>query len=755
MSALSVAFFLLIGMRATVSAQIVPDNSLPNNSITLPNGNVIQITGGTTAGSNQFHSFEQFSLSTGNTAWFNNALTIDNIITRVTGSSISNIDGLIRANGTADLFLINPNGIIFGENAALNIGGSFIGSTANSIKFADGSEFSAVDPQSPPLLTVNIPVGLQYGTNNGDIVVQGSGNQLAFNPDFTVNRDSRPVGLQVDSGQTLALVGGNVFVEGGNLTAEAGKIELGSVDSNSLVKLNPTSSGWSLDYDEVSNFQDINLSNASSLEVSGNGGGDVRLQGKQVIITDGSAILADNVGDIDAGTLEVNASELLVVAGTASELPFISRLSTDVAPWATGKGGDIQLNGGTVIVTDGAQVVSSTYGSGNTGNIKVKADDVELISGSPIASSSGLFTLVFGSGKGGEVDIEANNIFVLDGAEAAALTFGDGDGGNLNVKANSIELTGTSPGGFSSSFATNTEGAGEGGNLTIESDYLLVADGGAVQSSVFSSGEGGNLLVKATEVELISGAPGVGASGLFANVEQEATGAGGSLAIETESLLIAEGARVAVSTFGEGDAGILEVKADEIKLIGTSPGGLSSGLFSNVEATATGTGGQINIETESLLMAEGGQAVVATFGEGDAGILEVKANEIKLIGTSPEGLSSGLFSNVEATATGTGGQINIEVEKLQIADGAEIAAITQSSGVGGAIEVKANEIELIGISSNAPSGLFTVVQPQASGSGGSLRIETGSLKVSDGAQIAVSTAGSGNGGELEYYMPTQ
>jgi filamentous hemagglutinin family protein len=208
--------------------QIVPDRTLPNNSSITTIDNIRTISGGTQAGSNLFHSFLEFSVPNGTQAYFNNGLDIQNIIGRVTGTSISNIDGLIKANGAANLLLINPSGMVFGKDARLNIGGSFLGSTAGSINFADGTQFSATTPQEKPLLTITAPTSLNMGVNPGQIQVIGPGHELVYED---IQKQGRPVvtnltGLGLSEGKTLALVGGKVSVEGAILKSPAGRIEI-------------------------------------------------------------------------------------------------------------------------------------------------------------------------------------------------------------------------------------------------------------------------------------------------------------------------------------------------------------------------------------------------------------------------------------------------------------------------------------------------------------------------------------------------
>ncbi|ELS00589.1 filamentous hemagglutinin family N-terminal domain [Xenococcus sp. PCC 7305] len=735
---------------AIASAQVIEDQTLPNNSIVTPQGDVLEITGGTSRGNNLFHSFSEFSALADQTVFFNNGLTVENILSRVTGSSISNIEGLIKANGTANLFLINPNGIIFGENAALDIGGSFIGSTADSIQFADGSQFSAVNPEVEPLLTISIPLGLQYGTNPQDITVLGTGNNLSIDFDtFTVNRSDRPTGLQVASGNTLALVGGNISLIGGNLTAPDGRIELGTVAEAGLVSLNQDDLGWNFNYEAVNNFQDISLTEAASIEVSGNGGGNVQLLGRAINIADGSAILADTLGDVSGEQLLITATESLEITGAAIDNYFPTRLSTDVDLGATGDGGDLIINSNYLLVADGAQINSGTFDLGDAGKLTVNAVEIEVIGESADGEfASGLFAQAdFGeTGNGGELNIFTDYLLVADGAQISTTTFNSANAGNLTIQATEIELLGAS-GEFSSGLFTSSEDSGNGGNLNIETDYLLVADGAEVSTTSFYSGNGGTLTVKAEEIELFSGSRGTGSSGLFASTE--GIGNGGNIIVETNSLLVADGAQIAAFTASEGDAGSLNITANTIDAIATSPGGTPSGLFATVQPGGIGNGGELQITTNQLQVREGAQIAVSTLDGGNGGNLTVNARESVIINGSSDNGSSGLFANA-ISENGSGGNINLVTNLLQLEEGATISVsnfpssenstFEPGTGAAGNLNIVAEEINLTRQS--------IISADTFSGDRGNISLATKLLSMREASQISTNAQGTATGGNI-------
>ena len=307
---------------SNVQAQVTMDGTV--NTIVTPNGNVAEITGGETRGSNLFHSFQEFSVGTGNEAFFNNANDISNILSRVTGGNISNIDGLIRANGSASLFLINPAGIIFGENASLSIGGSFYGSSASSILFENG-EFSAADLENPPLLTVNAPIGLGFRDNPAEI---------------TNSSVADDVGLQVLAGQKINLLGGDLNLTGGKITAPGGVINLGGLSTAGTI---------TIEQDGNFSFPD-NVAKAN------------------VLLTDNAVVDITSDG---GGSITVNADNL--------DLTGASSLKAEVPENTAGDAGDIKITANALEMNNNAQLLTRNEGQGNAGNVTLEIIDSVLI----------------------------------------------------------------------------------------------------------------------------------------------------------------------------------------------------------------------------------------------------------------------------------------------------------------------------------------------------------------------------------------
>jgi filamentous hemagglutinin family protein len=201
-----------LGWPPLVLAQITPDTTLgAESSVVTPDAIVggdpaDLIEGGALRGSNVFHSFIDFNVAESQRVYFANPDGINNIVSRVTGGNVSNIFGTLGVDGAANLFLLNPNGILFGPNAQLDVAGSFSASTGDRFSYLDGSEFSAITPNAAPLVTVSITPGVQFGADAPDALILNQGDLVA-GQDLTLQAGA------VNSSGTLTANNGQVWVE--------------------------------------------------------------------------------------------------------------------------------------------------------------------------------------------------------------------------------------------------------------------------------------------------------------------------------------------------------------------------------------------------------------------------------------------------------------------------------------------------------------------------------------------------------------
>ena len=712
----------------SVTAQISSDGTLSTTVSTDDAVNFL-IENGDISGSNLFHSFSEFSIPNLGEAYFNNATDITNIFSRVTGGNISDIQGLIRANGTANLFLINPAGIVFGENASLDVGGSFFATTAESVVFGDDIEFSATQPQEAPLLTINITPGVQFGNNPGIIQVQGNGHNLELDDTFSPISDNRPVGLQVNSGQTLGLIGGDILIEGGNLTANQGRIELGSVAQSGTVNLTSTTDGFTADYTGIDNFGNLSFTQESSVDVSGEGSGNLHFQAGNISVLENSAIISNILGAEDGGEVLVRASQSVEIIGTdAGEFPsaFFNQGELDTTGNAgdlsmetdtflvgnnafisnsisgAGNGGDTTIDARNVQVTNGGVISGATLGDGNGGNITLRVEDTLTVDGDGNFSISGIFNQVggidgngnaiSGNGNGGDTTIDARNVQITNGGVISGSTAGDGNGGNITLRVEDT-LTVDGDGNFSISGIGSQVGTidgngnvisgnGNGGEIDISARNVQITNGAVISGATAGDGNGGNITLRVEDTLTVDGDGNFSISGIFNQVGGidgngnaiSGNGNGGDTTIDARNVQITNGAAISVSAFSAGDPGNLIVNAETITL--DTQGSLQA------EVTA-GNQGNINLNSQFLLLRNNSNITTNAGEQATGGNIDIAT--VNLVALED--------SDITANAVfGQGGNIIITAQGLFLSPDSDITASSER-GIDGVVTLNTPEAD--------------------------------------------------------------
>jgi filamentous hemagglutinin family protein len=670
-------------------------------------GNVYNIHGGTIRGSNLFHSFDRFSVGTGDIASFNGVGGIANILSRVTGGQPSAIDGTVRSTiPGANLFLLNPSGVLFGPNASLEVSGAVHVSTADFLRFADGAKFFAT-PGQESVLTVASPAAFGF---------------LSGNPAGISIQESR---LQVPAGKTLSVVGGDVEMRGGVLQAPSGRLQLASVASPGEVIFSPLELAPELQVDSFTRLGRLELSQGTLADASGVGnpgsggpGGTVLIRSGRLIV-DRSNIFAQTLGDQAGNPLAIDL-----------------RVSDDIS------------------LTNAAQIRASSRGAGDGGDVFVETGRLSISAGSAIGFT-GIFTSNFGTGRGGKLTVKATESISIAGRDPAgnqsglfANSFSSGHGSGISVSTPTLKVE------DGAHIESGALGEGNAGNMDLSIGRLILNGGGQIDTSTFGSGRGGNMKAIVTDSISIAGSDRLGfRSGLFST--SNAGGDAGSLFVSTPNLSI-DGGSIVARTLGEGNAGNTDVRVEKLTLIGggqifsgTGHFGFVNGVPTHTGIDGPGRGGDLTVvATDSISIAgrdkdgiKSGLFSLAQFGRGRGGNLSIITPTLNMD-------DSFVLSGSVGRSRGDGGNLVLEVGKLILTGGAQISSHTEGVGRAGNLAVAAREsISIAGRNREGfRSGLFSITD--ASGDAGDLSVSTPILSI-DGGSIVARTLGVGNAGKID------
>jgi filamentous hemagglutinin family protein len=757
--------FLFVGIFVIVDGRLAPAQTPPitssglNTQISAPRhlpGGAVQhdITGGTRpgGGGNLFHSFGEFGVPTDNIANFLNdsGLPTSNILSRVTGGNPSNIFGTIQTQGfgNANLFLMNPAGIVFGPNAALNVGGATHFTTADYVRLADGAQFTALPGAQDSLLSIAPIAAFGFlGPNPAGISVEGTT-------------------LSVSEGQTLSLVGGDITIGRSSLTAPGGQIALAGVGSPGEILANTLEQTSNIHGHTMESGGTIRISDRSGMDAGGEHGGTVLIRGGRLVLDHESQIRANTLGAQDGGHVDIEVSENVLVAGTGVQTDTPSGIFARTE--GTGKGGTITISAHTVKLADGGHLSVSSRGEGDAGTIRVTAphgkiilsgSDMRLTDFSPEEEAvSGLFANTVGTGRAGTITVQTGNLTISEGARISAGTFGrtSGDAGTIFITATGdVLLSGTHANGIASSglFAGASELTlpgngllGSGGTINMTGQTVRILDGAKIHVASIGQEQpdihrldnapsAGTVNIKATTLDL-SGAEidGTVIDIIPSEITASATGpaSAGHILLEADNITIKDGGVVTAeteSTTRIEKAGGIRIQAKENLLIsGTAvrtefpPNLLPQNTLNprtvvpsalRAQTKGVNRGGDIQISAENLFVAGGGLISNAALnGAGAGGNIHLDVGDTIRLSGAYEKVDKNrtIFRSEISSGTegpGRGGDITITAKNVEMLDGAWISSRTRGRGSGHAGRVSITAEETVSL-----SGFMSVYDPE-------------------------------------------
>ncbi|HEY9671588.1 MAG TPA: filamentous hemagglutinin N-terminal domain-containing protein [Waterburya sp.] len=759
-------------------AQIVSDATLGNeNSQVTPNVNVRGlpadlIEGGAIRGANLFHSFEQFNVGNGQRVYFANPAGIENILSRVTGNNLSNVLGTLGVDGGANLFLLNPNGIIFGPNVKLDIAGSFVASTADRVVFNNGYQFSAKNPDTPPLLTVNVPLGVQYGTNQSRTTISNFGS-LVVGQNLTLSAGNLDLQGQLQAGGDLTLfaqdtvkvrdaiaspfiatsarnmtIQGNQSVDilalnhpqskiqsGGNLSLASdgnisGDAHFFSGGSLSMLTLADTPGNFVSWFDPIIQANgDVLFGNYTgvALKVEATGsiqGGNIRITGAECAAGSPGCAGGIPATDPDFATLTGSPSVIL-----RAGLPSVN---TPNLPQNAGGTGFTATLGLPLGITVG-DINTSVRNGGNGGNIILSAAKGSITTGNLDSSSSSSFG---NAGNGGAIGLTAANDINITGdldSSSSSLPSNESNGGTITLQAtHNIKITGN----LSTSSSFKGRG-GNGGAISLEAANNIKITGN-LNSSTSTGGSGGTIrLSAANDINITGDLDSSSPSNGTAN-----SGQGGAITLFSANGSITTGN---LSSYSYGVSGASQGGA--ITLFSAN-GSITTGNLSSYSSSSFGKadqGGAISLTASNGSITTGNSdSSSSSSSDGNAGnggaISLTAANGSITTGNSDSSSSVGIGN------AGRGGTISLTAANGSITTGnldSSSSVGVGNAGNGGAISLTAaNDINTTGDLYS-----FSSAGDGNAGNGGAISLTAANnINTTGDFLYSFSSAGDGNAG---------